>query len=193
MGTAPELQESLDSAARGAQGGIVGGSGQGQELDLMILNSKSIHSWDPKSILSWDPKSLHSQNSKSILSQDPKSILSWDPKSLHSLEHKSILSWDPKSNLSQKPESILSQNPKSILSQDPKSILFQEFSNPRPCSASNTPGPTANPTGAHPPGHLGFVQHLAWVIIPRAGRMDGGSCACPSGISLRATSETSQR
>ncbi|TRZ11426.1 hypothetical protein HGM15179_015680 [Zosterops borbonicus] len=40
MGTAlrlPELQESLDSSARGAQGGIVGVSVQGQGLDWIIL------------------------------------------------------------------------------------------------------------------------------------------------------------
>ena len=40
MGTAPrlpELQERLDSAARDAQAGAVGGSGQGQGLDWMIL------------------------------------------------------------------------------------------------------------------------------------------------------------
>ena len=40
MGTAPrlpELQERLDSAARDAQGGAVGGAGQGQGLHWMVL------------------------------------------------------------------------------------------------------------------------------------------------------------
>lgn len=33
----PEVQEHLDSTARDAQGGIVGGSGQGHELHWMVL------------------------------------------------------------------------------------------------------------------------------------------------------------
>ena len=33
----PELQERLDTALRDAQGGIVGGSGQGQGLELILV------------------------------------------------------------------------------------------------------------------------------------------------------------